>query len=207
MKTAKITVLSTVLVLMTGMFMEMHAQSPVKFGLKGGLNIANFTGTDYESDARFGLTVGAVVDLSLPAVPFGIETGLAYTQKGAEQTDQGVTGTLKVDYLELPVLAKFQLGPSGPATPHLVIGPYIGFNVNAEAELSGDGGSFSGDISDQTNGTEIGGIAGVGVDFNLGVTRLSARAQYGYGFTNVFKDDFDDGERNAALSATVGIWF
>ena len=195
------------IVLIAGLTANSNAQSPVSFGLKGGFNIANFTGTDYESDARFGLTIGAVLDLSLPAVPFGIESGLSYTQKGAKQTDQGLTGTIKVDYLELPVLAKIQLGPSGPATPHLVIGPYIGFNVNAEVELSDDGGSFSGDIGDDTNGTEFGGIVGVGVDFNLGVTRLNARAQYGYGFTSVFDGDFDDGERNAALSATVGIWF
>jgi hypothetical protein len=206
MKTAKITVLGTVLMLMAGMVAQLHAQSPVKFGLKGGFNIANITGDNIDADARFGLSGGVMVDLSLPAVPFGIETGAIYSQKGAEGSEEGFTSTIKLDYIEVPVLAKFQLGPSGPITPHLVIGPYFGFNVNAEASVSGDGGSISGDISDDVNGVEIGGAAGVGIDFNVGLTKLNARAQYGYGFTDIFKEG-EDGNKNAALSVTVGIWF
>lgn len=207
MKTVKITILSTALFLMAGMVAQVHAQSPVKFGLKGGFNIANITNSDIDADARFGLTAGASVDLSLPAIPFGIETGLNYSQKGADGSEEEFTSKIKLDYIEVPVLAKFQLGPPGPITPHLVVGPYLGININAEAEVSDGIESISVDLSDDVNNTEIGGTAGVGVDFNMGVTKLNARAQYSYGFTDIFKDAGDLGGKNAALSVTVGIWF
>ncbi|MDX1592061.1 MAG: porin family protein [Balneolaceae bacterium] len=195
----------TFLILVTAVLMacvttSVNAQSPISFGLKGGFNIANITGEGFDADARFGFTAGAALDISVPVLPFGVESGLYYSQKGADGTD----GSLKLDYLEVPVLAKFQLGPSGPITPHLVVGPYIGFNVNAESE---SGGSTV-DISDNVNSTEFGGAVGVGIDFNLGVTKLNARAQYGYGFTDIFEDaGGGDAGNNAALSVTAGIWF
>ena len=193
------------MILAAGLSAQTHAQSPISFGLKGGFNIANLTGEDFDADARFGFSGGAVVDISLPAVPFGIESGVVYTQKGAEASEGGFSANVDLDYIEVPVLAKFQLGPSGPITPHLVVGPYLGFNINAESESSLSG---TVDISDDINSTEIGGALGVGIDFNLGVTKLNARAQYGYGFTDVFKDAGEgSGGKNAALSVTAGIWF
>jgi hypothetical protein len=186
--------------LMAGVTAKVNAQSPISFGLKGGFNIANIAGEDFDADARFGLTAGAVIDISVPVLPFGVESGLYYSQKGADFTG----GILRLDYLEVPVLAKFQLGPSGPITPHLVVGPYMGFNIKAESESEG----FTEDVSDSINSTEFGGAVGVGIDFNLGVTKLNARAQYGYGFTDVFDDGGGgDAGNNAALSVTAGIWF
>lgn len=208
MKSMKVTVLGMAMVLIAGLTAQTNAQSPLSFGLKGGFNIANLAGGEFEADARFGFSAGAMVDISLPAVPFGIETGIYYTQKGGESSEEGFSSYVDLDYIEVPVLAKFRLGPPGPITPHLVVGPYVGFNINAEAGESGFDGSVAVDISDEINSTEIGGAIGVGIDFNLGVTKLNARAQYGYGFTDIFKDAVDgDGGKNAALSVTAGIWF
>jgi opacity protein-like surface antigen len=184
-----------------------NAQSPVSFGLKGGMNISNFSGSDFEYDAKTGLMFGAMLEFSVPALPFGIESGVYYTQKGAKVEDSGVSGKVKLDYIEVPLMAKFQLGPPGPITPHFLIGPYIGFNMNAEAEFD-DGEVFGGvDIDDLTKSTEFGGVAAVGLDFSLGVTKLNAQARYSYGFTSVFEDDADDGEKNAVLSVALGITF
>jgi hypothetical protein len=207
MKNIILPIVTAVMLLVSGMLHIVNAQSPVSFGLKGGINISNFSGSDFDYDARTGVMVGAVAAISLPALPIGIETGLFYTQKGAEASEDGITGALKVDYIEVPLLAKINLGPPGPIQPHLMVGPYLGFNVNAEAEISGDGGSLSGDISDETKSTEFGGIAGLGIDFNLGLTKLNAQLRYSYGFSSVFETDFDDGEKNAALSIAVGIMF
>jgi hypothetical protein len=207
MKNIILPIVTAVMLLVSGILHTVNAQSPVSFGLKGGINISNFSGSDFDYDARTGVMVGAVAAISLPALPIGIETGLFYTQKGAEASEDGITGALKVDYIEVPLLAKINLGPPGPIQPHLMVGPYLGFNVNAEAEISGDGGSLSGDISDETKSTEFGGIAGLGIDFNLGLTKLNAQLRYSYGFSSVFETDFDDGEKNAALSIAVGIMF
>ncbi len=203
----KLTSLLVVIFMTAAIAQSANAQSPVSFGLKAGLNISNLYGSDFEYDAKTGVLLGGVLDINLPALPIGIQSGVYYSQKGAEIEDNGATSKIKLDYIEVPVMAKFQLGPPGPITPHFVIGPYVGFNVNAEAEVS-DGDFFAGgDISDMTRSTEFGGIAAVGLDFNLGVTKLNATARYTYGFTSAFDDDFDDGERNAAFTIALGIMF
>ncbi|MDZ7758430.1 porin family protein [Rhodohalobacter sp.] len=203
----KLTSLLIILFMTAAMIQQANAQSPVSFGLQAGMNISNFSGSDFEYEAKTGLTVGATLDISLPAIPFGIVSGVNYTQKGAKLEDEGVSGKIKVDYIEVPIMAKFQLGPPGPITPHFLFGPYIGFNMNAEAEFD-DGEFFAGgDISDFTKSTEFGGVAAVGLDFSLGITKLNAQARYSYGFSSVFEDDSDDGEKNAVLSVVVGIMF
>lgn len=203
----KLTSLLVVIFMAAVVVQNANAQSPVSFGLKGGVNISNFSGSDFEYDAKTGLLVGATLEFSVPALPFGIESGVYYTQKGAKVEDSGVSGKVKLDYIEVPLTAKFQLGPPGPITPHFLIGPYIGFNVNAEAEFD-DGDFFGGvDLDDQTKNSEFGGVAAVGLDFSLGVTKLNAQARYSYGFTSVFEDDADDGEKNAVLSVALGITF
>jgi hypothetical protein len=207
MKKLRLTLLSTALLFFAGTFTHAMAQSPVSFGLQGGMNISNLTGAEDDLDARFGLTAGAVLDISLPMMPFGIQSGVFYTQKGAKISDEDGDATFRFDYIEVPVMARFQLGPPGPITPHLVVGPYIGFNINSEVEGSFNGASVSIELDDETRSTEIGGTIGVGLDFNLGITKLNAMARYSYGFTTVFDSDFEDGERNAVLSVTVGIRF
>lgn len=203
----KLMSLLVALILTAVMIQHANAQSPVSFGLKAGLNISNLHGSDLEPDAKTGLLLGGVLDINLPAAPFGIESGVYYSQKGAETEDTDFTYKLKLDYIEVPVLAKFQLGPPGPITPSLSVGPYLGFNVNAEQEISGDGGSATDDISDEISGTEFGGIASVGLDFNLGLTKLNATARYSYGFTSVWDDSDMDSDRNAVFSIALGIMF
>lgn len=192
--------------LLFGMISTATAQGLVNFGIKGGLNITNITNVDYDTDPRNGFTIGASIDFSIPAAPIGIETGAYYSQKGAKASDGGFTSNLKIDYIEVPVLAKINLGPPGPISPHLIAGPYAGFNINADAEVSDGSGSVSGDVSDDVEDIEFGGMAGLGLEFNLAVTKLSAQFRYSAGFTSIYSDDSSDG-KNAVFSVVVGIGF
>ena len=74
-----------------------QAQSPVDFGLKGGINLANLANADGDADTRTGLHAGLVLDFSLPMMPIGIESGIYYSQKGAEATFGGVNASSKLD--------------------------------------------------------------------------------------------------------------
>jgi len=203
----KLTSLLIILFMTAAMIQQANAQSPVSFGLKGGLNISNLHGSDFEPDARTGVLLGAVIDINVPVLPFGVESGVYYSQKGAELSDGNFDSKIKLDYIEVPVMAKFQLGPPGPVTPSLAIGPYLGFNVNAEEEFTAGGVTETNDISDAIKGTEFGGVAALGLDFNLGLTKLNATARYSYGFTSVWDDSDMDSDRNAVFSIAVGIMF
>lgn len=203
----KLTSLLLVLFMTAAMVQYANAQSPVSFGLKGGLNISNLHGSDLEPDAKTGILLGAVLEINAPVLPFGVESGVYYSQKGAELSGDNFDSKVKLDYIEVPVMAKFQLGPPGPITPSFAVGPYLGFNINAEQEGSFGGFTGTGDISDNIKGTEFGGVAAVGLDFNLGVTKLNGTARYSYGFTSVWDDSDIDSDRNAVFSIAVGIMF
>lgn len=197
-----------VILFITGaVIQQANAQSPVSFGLKGGLNISNLHGSDFEPDAKTGILLGAVLDINVPALPFGVESGVYYSQKGAELSGDNFESKIKLDYIEVPVMAKFQLGPPGPITPSFAVGPYFGFNVNAEEEFTSGGVTDTDDISDGIKGTEVGGVAALGLDFNLGLTKLNATARYSYGFTSVWDDSDIDSDRNAVFSIALGIMF
>lgn len=188
MKT-KLFLLTASFFLLSGMLTSTIAQSPVSFGLKGGVNLANLTGDDFsDADARSGLNIGVVLEFGLPLSPIGIESGLYYSQKGSATEDQGFTTTLKADYLEVPVLAKLSFGPPGPIKPHLLAGPYLGFLLNSEVVGEGGGGSVSTDIKDSTNDVDFGLIGGIGLDVNMGLATLSLQARYSLGLTEVYTD-------------------
>lgn len=169
-----------------------NAQSPINFGLRAGLNFANFNDLeDGDLDSRTGFLVGGYLNFKIPMSPVSIQPEALYSQKGAEEGG----ATIKLDYLEVPVLAKFSFAP-GPATPHVYFGPYVGFVLNSE--VSGNGQSISIDNAQ----TDFGGIVGGGLDINLGVTKLNAGLRYGFGLV----DAFDGGQgKNGVFSVVAGI--
>ncbi len=192
------------LILLTAVFTladHANAQNPINIGVKGGLNIANFNNIDDDLDSRAGLMAGIVLDFSLPASPAGIESGLYFSQKGADSAGGDVS--IKVDYLEVPVLAKIDFGPPAPVSPHLVLGPYAAFNLNSaiESNVGGVDVSFE---DDAVNSTEFGIIGGLGADLNLVATTINVQARYGYGLTSVFEDS---DAQNGVFSITAGIMF
>ena len=180
-----------------------NAQSPVDFGIKGGLNFATFHGSDSDYETLSDYTVGIAVDISLPALPIDIESGVYYSHKGA-QADGGSV-RLNVEYIELPVLAKYNLGLSDLLNPHIVLGPYAGYAINSNAR----GITFSNvdSLEDFTNEFDFGLMGGLGADLNVAVTTVNIQTRYSYGITSVFDDGFDADANNGVFSIVAGIMF
>lgn len=173
------------------------------FGLRGGLNLANFNDVD-NTESRTGFMAGAYVNIGVPMSPISIQPEVLYTQKGAEMSGtvggEPITSTTKLDYIEIPVLAKFSFAP-GPVTPHVYFGPYLGFNVSAEAETEAAGQSATQDIKDSVKGTDFGVVVGAEAEiskFNVGV-------RYGAGLTEISEDGGDG--KNGVFSIVAGISF
>lgn len=187
--------------LLSGLVFITTPDAQAQLGVKGGLNIANFNDTDASFDSRSGLMAGLTYDLGIPMSPISIQPGVFYAQKGAKFSEGEVETTSKLDYIEIPVVAKFAFILDNPMlTPHVYFGPYLGFNINAEQEISGGDNSGTVDIDDGVNGTDFGVVVGAGADitkFNLGV-------RYSAGLS----DTFDDGSnKNGVFSVVAGINF
>ena len=105
----------------------------VEAGIKGGVNIANQSvdPSDLEPDnSRTGLALGGYV--GIPVMPsFKIQPEALFMMKGDEGSNGGVDGSYKLNYVEVPVLAKFGFLSQAPAHPSLFAGPSVAFNTTA----------------------------------------------------------------------------
>ncbi|MDR8391907.1 PorT family protein [Aliifodinibius sp. S!AR15-10] len=173
------------------------------FGISAGANFANFNDTDASTDARTGLMAGLTYGVSVPMSPITIQPGVFYVQKGTKATEGSIETTSKLDYIEIPVVAKFDFILDNPMlTPHVYFGPYAGFNISAEQEISGGDNSGTFDIEDQVKSTDFGVVVGAGAD----ITKFNVGIRYSAGLTEIAENNAFDG-KNGVLSIVAGISF
>jgi hypothetical protein len=170
------------------------AAADVKFGLKGGANIANvngnFTGELSNWKSTVGFCAGIFLELNLGRI-LTIQPEVLYTVKGA---DSG-TGKLKFDYLEIPVLLKLRI-PTGSVHPFVFAGPAFGFSLKALI----DGVKIS-DMPTADYGAVLGGGLQLGRSIHIDV-------RYTMGLQKLAIPDLDTIDlKNGVLSATLGLAF
>lgn len=179
------------------------AQKDAAFlGAKLGMNIANCTNSD--GDPRIGLNIG-VMGQYFVTNQFAIEGDLLYSQQGlkgsGELGDVDANVTLKLDYLNIPILAKFY-----PLTQgfNVYAGPQFGFAVNKKAKAEINGTSVETKMED-INTFDFGFALGVGYDFDFG---LLVDVRYTPSVSKILKDvDSDENGRNSVFTIGVGYKF
>ncbi|SMO37502.1 porin family protein [Fodinibius sediminis] len=185
------------------MFISISSVQAQGLGISAGANFANFNDTDVSTESRTGLMAGLTYDFAIPLSPITIQPGVFYTQKGAKASEGSIENTTKLDYIEVPVVAKFDFILDNPVlTPHVYFGPYVGFNINAEQEISGGENAGTFDIDENVKGTDFGVVVGAGAD----ITKFNVGIRYSAGLTGIAEDDLFDG-KNGVLSIVGGINF
>jgi hypothetical protein len=94
----------------------------VKFGFKGGLNYANYSGSDLQFDALTSYHAGLVAEIKL-VDSFSIQPELLYSTQGATYKNAVEEFRNELGYLALPVMAKIYLNKS----VSLELGPQASF--------------------------------------------------------------------------------
>ncbi len=191
----------TILSLVTGVILlfsaTVQAQVLPKFGIKAGLNYSTFNNAD-GVEYKAGFLGGVYANINIPGSPAAIQPELLYAQYGANA--EGTDGKLSVDYIQIPVLAKFGFGAPGVnIKPEVFFGPYAGFTINSELEDAG----FAVDADEVFKNSDFGVVVGAG----LQVSKLNVELRYTAGLTDVFEDAYADGEKNGAFALAVGINF
>ena len=70
---------------------------------KIGLNLANMTNSD--GSMKPGLNVGVAAEF--PINPqFSVEPGIYYSMQGVKESEGGISGKIKNDYINIPIYAK-----------------------------------------------------------------------------------------------------
>jgi len=163
-----------------------------KFGAKAGLNLSNFTGDAENSSTKVGFQVGAFVEIKV-SEKFSVQPEVMFSALGATEEFFGITVNTNLNYIVVPVMAKYYVAGAFS----LEAGPQIGFLMSAKSEA--DGGE-SVDIKDIVNSTDFGINVGAGYDvtenINLGL-------RYTIGVSNIVKDapdNFSVGNSNIAFA-------
>lgn len=198
MDLSKVTKKLLVLICVVGLS-SVYAQAQTSsFGVKGGLNYSTFNNTD-NVEYKAGALAGAFVNIQIPNSPVQIQPEVLFAQYGANIEDSDAKW--KINYIQIPVLAKFWFGdPAASTKPNVFFGPYLGFNVDSEIENP----DFSVDTDDFFESTDAGVVVGAGVD----VSQVSIGLRYTAGLTNVVaNEDFEDNQKNGAFALTVGFGF
>lgn len=202
-------------------------------GLKIGLTVSNF---DYPSistvtqdlESRSQVTFGGYLRFDVGRV-FSLQPELQYVPSGAKGSfvvDDGVTpvsvdGVLKMNYLELPLLAKFRFPGGGALTPNFYVAPSAAVNLASklDADLTALGISPAEggvDIKDEVQSLLFGGAIGGGFDVRAGSGILTLDARYSRSLSDIFKGTTTGGSAglfdaadadNSSLSVTLGYAF
>jgi len=168
----------------------------MQIGPKVGLNIANVGGDDSDQlfdnspDSRTGFNGGFFFMYQFNNL-FAIQPEAYYTMKGATSDFMGVDLSLKLDYVEIPVLFKVVIPTAGTnLRPALFVGPAIGFNIGAKIKGEYQGQSAETDIDSFVTSTDFSLIFGGGLGFMIGNNELGVDIRYSLGLTTW--DDSDD---------------
>ncbi|HEX5133744.1 MAG TPA: porin family protein [Candidatus Krumholzibacteria bacterium] len=176
-------------------------------GVKGGINMADLTGDDApdNTDMRNGFAGGAFFGWGINE-QFGIQIEGLYMSKGAKGTDDStnVDVTLKLDYIEFPILFAARFPAGDKLAFDIFAGPTLGFNIKSEVEAGGQ----TADIED-VKSFEFGATIGAGFYYMLESFSIVADARYGIGASSISEDVGGESVdvKNTGIGIMVGVAF
>lgn len=203
------------------------AQSSI--GLRGGYSISALKDYPLElgnMEVEEGLTYGnfnaILFEIGISPL-FAIQPEINYLAKGGvirSKDSDDFKFTLKINYLEAPLLAKFRLG-SGLLKGYIIAGPSVGYALDGKSELTAGELNETGKVKfDESFGTDsrkdnrldVSGVVGGGVQCKIGPGSivLDARATYDFNDFNKFQDDTPDDHKKTrweGLSLSLGYQF
>lgn len=177
----------------------------IKFGVKAGLNISNVTGdyqNEFDAKSLIGLQIGGFAEIGI-SDKLAFQPELLYSMQGAKtefsESFEGFSAsgesTLKLNYLNVPLLLKYKLADKFS----ILAGPQVGLLMSAEQEFTFtetfDGETFS------ESGTEDvkENYESILLSFNVGASysitdNIFVDARYNLGLSNLLKDQTFEGE-------------
>jgi len=198
------------------------AQKPgdVTVGIMAGVNYSTVNQDPQSSEVTFsykaGLVAGGFLGYQVTDA-FSIEPQVLYSQKGSNVKGTGVNssleGSIKIGYIEVPVLAKFWFPMSGSQMkPFVFVGPEVEFKVSCTADgailaVTGSADCDNTGSEVKLKSTDFGVTAGAGIGFNAGGQDLRLDARYTLGLSNINDSGDNRDIKNRAFAVTIGLGF
>ncbi len=164
------------------------------FGIKAGVSFASIVGDDTDDlKSLTGFMGGGFVAFPLSPT-ISIQPEVFYAQKGAKYDDGGTDGSIKLDYIDIPVLFKYTMAGES-ARPYFLFGPAVGFRVSSKLSE----GDESVDIDEFISSTNFGLVFGLGVNFQ----KFLLEVRYDVGLSNIW--DFENIDSITNKNSVFGI--
>lgn len=150
-----------------------------QLGIKGGVNISNFTGGNFDNldkKALVGFHGGGFISFFF-GDHLALQPEVLFSSQGAKIKDAGDEYNLKVSYINVPVLLKYRFTGGF----YVEAGPQIGFKVNEDTDDQ--------QVDDFFKSTDLSIAGGLGFHSSMG---LGIGARYTAGISKT--GDFDAGD-------------
>jgi outer membrane protein W len=170
-------------------------------GVKGGLSLANLAGGDvYNNSIKYGGTGGVFMRYALSDI-FAVQPEVLFAMKGAKYEAEGLKSQGKINYIEIPLLVRATMPNESKMKPSVFLGPAISILLSNKIT---NGEEI--DIKDATKSSDIGLVAGAGIEYMLEKGCVLVDARYEMGLSSIMKKS--DGEqrevKNRVISIMVG---
>lgn len=146
-----------------------------QLGVKGGVNVSNFTGGDFanaKKSSLVGFHAGAFVNYKFGQV-ISLQPELLFSTQGAtiEDRETGNKQDFKLNYVSIPVMLKVK----SPGGFYVETGPVVSINVSGSDFMNQS-------VKDVTKGADFAWAAGLGYHTKFG---LGVGARYNVGLSKV----------------------
>lgn len=175
-------------------------------GVVVGLNVSNVDFNVEDASVSLGNRGGFIIGGFFNQVvrqAFSVEVDALISMKGSSLSAGRNKFDLNLTYLDLPVLARYNIPVSGGPRIHLFAGPSFDFKLRATASASGSTPfEINEDVGDDIKAFEVGLVFG-------GAVRIHERAhldvRYARGLTSIARglEDVDGSAKNKVFSVMV----
>ena len=186
------------LVLSSVCAMAQHEVGSFTLQPKVGINFANMTNMNKPS-MRVGLAAGLEAEYYASDI-VSVSLGAIYSMQGCKAKNEYVKETLKLDYINVPILANVYVVPG--LAVKLGIQPGFCINKKIDVEIS-TGQEASGKLSkDEVKGFDL--SIPVGISYEFANFQLDAR--YNFGLTKAINVE-KNSPKNSVIQVTLGYKF
>ncbi len=200
-----------IIILALGLFTAgaVNAQSPIRVGVKAGLNVPDIIkgdgNNDFDTKVNPGFNAGVTVDINLiKGLAFTPE--LLYATKGYKANTGIGEFTQTTHFIDLPLLATVNLGGSGL---NLVVGPQVSFLMKTKNKFENGFTSAEQEIiedeSDRFKKSLVGGLIGFRYDLS---DKIDLHGRYALDFQKNENGTRETPEyKNQVFSVGLGLKF
>ncbi len=170
---------------------------------KVGINLSTMTNDD-DAKIRPALTIGGEFDYVVsPKV--ALSFGAMYSQQGCKGNVQGIDATIKMDYINVPIIAACRVTDN----LSVKVGLQPGFLINDKVKVSANGASAEVGLKESY---EAAGMdvtihkfdlsIPIGISYDFSNVQLDLR--YNAGLTNILSITGGEGTKNSVFQFTIG---